>query len=125
MNTWSTTCHNKPRKLHGFGVMHRKLHEFGIMHVSVPVYCEPKLQEPRQHPPPYNNIGYHISFAPLLRQRWLMVLPGCLPPRKINISKGLAGRFLFFMFVFNVFLRVVLFVCFVFICCCSIVNAKA
>ena len=58
--------------------MHRKLHEFGVMHVSVPVYCEPKLQEPRQHPPPYNNIGYHISFAPLLRQRWRMVLPGCL-----------------------------------------------
>ena len=58
--------------------MHRKLYEFGVMHVSVPVYCEPKLQEPRQHPPPYNNIGYHISFAPLLRQRWRMVLPGCL-----------------------------------------------
>ena len=48
------------------------------MHVSAPVYCEPKLQEPRQHPPPYKNIWFYMSFAPLLRQRWRMVvwLPG-------------------------------------------------
>ena len=48
------------------------------MHVSAPVYCEPKLQEPRQHPPPYKNIWFDMSFAPLLRQRWRMVLSGCL-----------------------------------------------
>ena len=30
------------------------------MHVSAPVYCEPKLQEPRQHPPPYKNIWFYM-----------------------------------------------------------------
>ena len=49
--------------------------------------------------------------------------PAHEPPQKINISKGLAGRFLLFiMFMFSLE-----FVCFVYVvvCVCSIVNAKA
>ena len=51
--------------------------------------------------------------------------PALDPTRKINISKGLAGRYMFLcVFCFAVFLRVVRFVS---VCTCafSIVNAKA
>ena len=48
------------------------------MHVPLAVYCASKLQEPCQHPPPYKKMWFHMCFAPLLRQRWRMVLPGCL-----------------------------------------------
>ena len=44
------------------------------MHVSAPVYCEPKLQEPRQHPPPYKNIWFYMSFAML---RYVMLTAVC------------------------------------------------
>ena len=50
--------------------------------------------------------------------------PAHEPPRNIHISKGLAGIFSFFvLFFLYVFLKVFMF--FVFICVCSIVNAKA
>ena len=51
--------------------------------------------------------------------------PAHEPPRKINISKGLAWRFLFFfMFVFMFSFELFYVLCF-YMCFCSIVNAKA
>ena len=52
--------------------------------------------------------------------------PAHEPPRKINISKGLAGRFLFFYVVFYVFLRVLFFclICCFYVCICVFFDCK-
>ena len=57
-------------------------------HVSLALYRASKLQEHKQHPPPYKKTRFCMRFALLLRRCWRMVLLSC--PGHVSEQQELA-----------------------------------